>query len=167
MLNYLHRLAFVVKRPKKRLLKADAAKREAFIAAYGTLRTVAQDKGARTFFVDEAHFRADVDLRAKWVLRGEPALVDSTSPRLREKTSYYSDVCLEIGAVEAMSVTESCTAQTSVMFLQQLRTTYREPLIVILDNSPAHHGPEIREYLSTPDLNLPRWLYTSICSTEQ
>ena len=28
-LNYLHRLGFVLKRPKKRLVKADAAKREA------------------------------------------------------------------------------------------------------------------------------------------
>ena len=31
-LNYLHRLGFVLKRPKKRLLKADAAKRETFVA---------------------------------------------------------------------------------------------------------------------------------------
>ena len=31
-LNYLHRLGFAFKRPKKRLLKADGAKREAFVA---------------------------------------------------------------------------------------------------------------------------------------
>jgi transposase len=29
-----------------------------------------------------------------------------------------------------------------------------EPLIVILDNGPAHHGPEMRAYLATPDLKL-------------
>ena len=29
-----------------------------------------------------AHFRADAELRGKWVLRGEPALVDSSSPRV-------------------------------------------------------------------------------------
>ena len=33
-LNYLHRLGFVLKRPKKRFLKADEAKREAFVAVY-------------------------------------------------------------------------------------------------------------------------------------
>ena len=30
-LNYLHRLGFVLKRPKKRLVKADPARREAFV----------------------------------------------------------------------------------------------------------------------------------------
>jgi hypothetical protein len=79
--NYLHRLGFVLKRPKKRFLKADQEKREAFVKLYTTLRTEAEATSASIFFVDEVHFRADVDLRAKWVLKGEPALADSTSPR--------------------------------------------------------------------------------------
>ena len=33
-LNYLHRLEFALKRPKKRLLKADETKRKAFVAEY-------------------------------------------------------------------------------------------------------------------------------------
>ncbi len=152
--NYLRRLGFVVKRPRKRLLKADAAKRAAFVAAYAALRVEAQSTGAKILFVDEAHFRADVDLRTKWVLRGQPAFADSTSPRLGEKATYYSSVCLETGEVEAMSVTENCTAATSVTFLQQLRATGRKPLIVIWDNGPAHRGPELRTYLATPGLNL-------------
>jgi len=155
-LNYLHRLGFVLKRPKKRLVKASAEKRDAFVADYTVLRAEAQASGAKIFFVDEAHFRADVDLRAKWVLRGEPAWADSTSPRLGEKATYYSGVCLETGEVEYMAVTENCTAQTSVAFLQHLRGKHSQPLIVIWDNSPAHRGPEIREYLTTPDLKL--WL---------
>ena len=152
--DYLHRLGFVLKRPKKRLLKADAAKREAFVAAYSALRTEAQAKGATIIFADEAHFRADAQLRAEWVLRGEPALVDSTSPNLGEKATYYSGVCLETGAVDSMAVTENCTAETSVAFLQQLRTKHDGPLIVIWDNGPMHRGPAMRSYLSTPGLNL-------------
>jgi transposase len=153
-LNYLHRLGFVVKRPKKRLLKANVEKRAAFVVAYVALRAEAQAQGAKIFFVDEAHFRADVDLRAKWVLRGEPALVDSTSPRLAEKANYYSGVCLETGEVESMPVAGNTTAETSVLFLKQLRERHAEPLIAIWDNGPAHHGPEIRAYLVTPELNL-------------
>lgn len=152
--GYLHRLGFVVKRPKKRLLKADAAKRAAFVAAYAALRLEAEATRAIIIFVDEAHFRADVDLRAKWVLRGEPALADSTSPRYGEKATYYSGVCLETGMVDVMDVTESCTAETSVAFLKQLRAKYSGPLIVIWDNGPMHHGPAMREYLATPGLNL-------------
>ena len=37
-LTYLRRLGFAFKRPKKRLLKADEEKREAFVAAYAALR---------------------------------------------------------------------------------------------------------------------------------
>lgn len=153
-LNYLHRLGFVVKRPKKRLLKADAEQRAAFVAAYVALCSEAQAKGAKFFFVDEAHFRADVELRGKWVLRGTPAVVDTTSPRLGEKATYYSAVCLETGEVEVMAVLGNTNAATSVAFLKQLREKHSEPLIVIWDNGPAHRGPEIREYLSTPALNL-------------
>ena len=153
-LNYLHRLGFVVKRPKKRLLKAKAEKREAFGVAYVTLRKEAQAQGAKIFFVDEAHFRADVELRAKWVLRGEPALVDTNSPKFGEKATYYSAVCLETGEVAAMSVLGNTNAETSVAFLKQLREQHPEPLIVIWDNGPSHHGPEIRKYLMTPQLNL-------------
>ena len=87
-LNYLHRphrLGFVLKRPKKRLLKADETKREAFVAEYAARWDEAQRTGARTgartFFADEAHFRADSELRGKWVPRGKPALVQSTGPR--------------------------------------------------------------------------------------
>lgn len=153
-LNYLHRLGFVLKRPKKRLLKADAAKRAAFVALYALLRVEAAAMGAKIFFVDEAHFRADADLRGKWVLRGEPALVDSTSPRLGEKATYYSAICLETGEVEEMEPDGNCTAETTAAFLRQLRRNHPEPLIVIWDNGPAHRGEPIRELLATPDLKL-------------
>lgn len=153
-LNYLHRLGFVLKRPKKHLLKADEEKREAFVVFYAQLRAEAEARGAKIFFVDEAHFRADADLRGKWVLRGEPALVDSILPSRTEKVTYYSAVCLETGEVETMEVTENCTAETSTAFLRQLGEKHSELLIVVWDNAPAHHGEAIRTYLSTPDLNL-------------
>jgi transposase len=153
-LNYLHRLGFVLKRPKKRLLKADALKREAFAALYVALRAEAKARGALIFFVDEAIFRADADLRGKWVLKGESALVDSTSPRHSEKACYYSGVCLETGEVATMDVEETCTAETSTAFLKQLRERHSEPLIVVWDNGPAHGGEALRTYLTTPNLNL-------------
>jgi transposase len=153
-LNYLHRLGFVLKRPKKRLLKADATKRAAFVALYAALREEAARTGAKIFFADEAFFRADADLRGKWVLKGEPALVDSTSPSLKEKVVYYSAVCLETGEVEEREVEGNCTAETSAAFLRQLRANHPEALIVIWDNGPAHHGEPLRAFLATPDLRL-------------
>ena len=153
-LNWLHRLGFAFKRPKKRLLKADEGKREAFVAEHAALREEAGRTGARIFFADEAHFRADAELRGKWVPRGEAALVDSTSPRYGEKASYYSAVCLETGEVEWMELQGNSNAGTSVDFLKQLRGKHPEPMRVIWDNAPAHRGEAMREYLRTPGLEL-------------
>ena len=153
-LNWLHRLGFVLKRPKKRLVKADEARREAFVAEYAALACEAQETGEKIFFVDEAHFRADAELRGKWALKGEPALVDSTSPRRGEKASYYSAVCLETGEVEWMELEGNSNSGTSAAFLEQLRERYGGRLNVIWDNAPAHRGPAMRSYLETPGLNL-------------
>ena len=153
-LRYLHRLGFVYKRPKKRLLKADEAQRAAFVEQYAALLSEAQALGAKIFFIDEAHFRADADLRGKWVLKGEPALVDSTSPRWGEKASYYSAVCLETGEVAYMELLGNSTAETGVAFLRQVRASHPGPLLVIWDNGPAHGGAALRAYLATPDLDL-------------
>ena len=79
-LNYLHRLGFVLKRPKKRLRKADPVRRAAFVGEYAALTAAARQTGVKIFFADEAHFRADGDLRGKWVLKGEPALVGLHQP---------------------------------------------------------------------------------------
>ena len=130
-LNYLHRLGFVLKRPKKRLVKADPVRREAFVSEYAALTAAARRTGVKIFFADEAHFRADADLRGKWVLKGEPALVDSTSPRRGEKASYYSAVCLETGEVEVMELEGNSNSATSAAFLRQtegaaLRTADRD-----------------------------------------
>jgi hypothetical protein len=153
-LHYLHRLGFVVRRPKKRLLKAAAAKRAAFVREYAALRVVARRTGAKIFFADEAHFSADADLRRTWVLKGEPALVGSTSPRWGEKASYSSAVCVKTGEVADLALAGNSSAATSAAFLRPLRANSPEPLIVIWDNAPAHSGEPIRAYLAAPDLRL-------------
>ena len=124
------------------------------MAEYAALWEEAQRTEARIFFADEAHFRADAELRGKWVLKGEPALVDSSSPRYGEKASYYSAVCLETGEVEWMELEGNSNAGTSETFLRQLRERHLGPLNVIWDNAPAHRGEALREYLRTPCLGL-------------
>ena len=82
-----------VKDLRRRMILAPTPReREAFVADYTVLWEEAQGTGARIFFADETHFRADAELRGKWVLRGEPALVDSSSPKYGEKASYYGSI---------------------------------------------------------------------------
>jgi transposase len=153
-LNSLHRLGFVVKRPKQRLLKADGAKRAAFVGEYAARRRAARATGTKHLFVDEAHFSADADLRGRWVLKGEPALVDSTSPRWGEKASYYGAVCVETGEVTAMPLDGNSSAATSAAFLRHVRARHTGPLVVFWDNAPAHSGDALRAFLTTPALRL-------------
>ena len=154
MSNCLHRLGFAFERPRKRLLKADVEEREAFVAEYAVLVEEAHGTGGKIFFADEAHFRADAELRVKWLLRGEPALVDSSSPRYGEKASYYSAVCLETGEAEWMELDGNSNSKTSAAFLEQLRERHGGRLNVIWDNAPAHRGEGVRELLRRQGLNL-------------
>ena len=80
---------------------------------------------------------ADAELRGKWVLRGEPALVDSSNPRYGEGASYYAAVCLETGEVEWMELEGNSNSETSAVFLRQLRPRQAGPLNVIWGNAPA------------------------------
>ena len=124
------------------------------MAEYAALREEVSRTGGRIFFADEAHFRADAELRGKWVLKGEPALVDSSSPSYGEKASYYSAVCFETGEVEWMELEGNSNSETSVAFLKHLSQKHPGPLKVIWDNAPAHRGDAVREYLRTPGLEL-------------
>ena len=155
-LNWLHRLGFAFKRPKKRLPKEDEAKRERQVAEYTALWDEPGRTGAKIFFADEAHFWADEELRGKWVLRGQPALVDSSCPRHGEKANYYSAVCLETGEVEWMELERNSNGESSVDFLERLQERHGELLNVISDNAPAHRSPVMRSYPETHGLNL--WL---------
>ena len=124
------------------------------MAEYAVVVDKARRSGGKIIFADEAHFRADAELQGKWVLRGGPTLVDSTSPRLGGKAGYYSAVCLETGEVEWMGLEGNSNGQSSVAFLSHLRQGHPGPLKVIWDNAPAHRGEAMREYLRTPGLGL-------------
>ena len=138
-LNYLHRLGFVLKRPKKRLLKAKDEERKAFIIQYSQIREEAERIGAKIFFVDEAHFRADADLRGKWVLKGEPALVDSTSPSVgREAPATTREFVWRVGRwiSHGNSWKQQCR-DLHRLFTAAYEKTITGPLVVIWDNGPA------------------------------
>lgn len=81
---------------------------------------------------------------------GEPALVDSTSPRWGQQASYSSAVGVETGEVEWMELDGNRTAETSVAILRQLRAAHAVLVIV----GPAHGGKPLRDYRTTPDPRL-------------
>ncbi len=74
------------------------------------------------------------------MLKWEPALVGSTSPRRAERVSYYSAMCLEPGEVEMMELEGNSNSETSAAFVRSAtggRERHAEPRTVIWDDSPA------------------------------
>ena len=146
-LNYLRRLGFSFKRPKKRLLKADVEKREVFVAEYAALSDEARS----------GHWGQDSSLTRPTFVRTPTAgrcvgagLGGLEQPALWRKGQLL--FVLETGEV-GMDGTE-----------QQLRNIVSLPGTVAgeaqrssepdWDNAPAHRGEAVREYLRTPGLNL-------------
>ena len=105
--NYLHRLGFVLKRPKKRLLAKDE---EPFVLQYSQIREEAGVEPRSSSWMNPPSGRCRPARQM-----GTP-LVDSTRVG-REGWG----VCLETGEVEAMEIAGNSNAETSTAFLQQLR----------------------------------------------
>ena len=146
-LNWLHRLEFTFKRPKKRLLKADAKKREAFVAEYAALTEGAQGTGARIFFADEAHFRADAEMRGKWVLKGEPHWWTRPARDTERRPAIIRRCAWRLAKWSGWNWRATATPGPRRPFLAQLCQRHPGPLRVIWDNAPAHSGEAVREYL--------------------
>ena len=120
-LNYLHRLGFAFKRPKKRLLKADTEKRESFVAELR--RHVGGGPAVRG--QDILRRRGPTSVRTPSAgqvgVAGRASLGGLEQPALRRKGSYYSAVCLETGEVDWMELEGNSNSGTSAAFLDRLR----------------------------------------------
>ena len=110
--------------------------------------------GAKVFCVDEAHFRADADLRGKMGAqrRASPGGLDQ--PALGRKGQLLFGGVPGNRRVEWLELEGNSNSATSAAFLRQLREQHAGPLTVIWDNSPAHRGDVLRAYLATPGLRL-------------
>ena len=153
-LNYLHRLGFVLKRPKKRLLKAKDEARE-------SLRPPVQPNprgGPREWGQNLLRRRSPLSGRCR--SEGEMG----AQGRAGAGGLYQSSVGREgLLLLESLlggwgggshEIAGNSNAETSTAFLRQLREKHPGPLVVIWDNGPAHRGAAIRSYLTTPDLQL-------------
>ena len=131
------------------------------MAEYAALREEAQGTGAKIFFVDPTHFRADAELLGKWVLKGgRPWWTRPFPNTVRRPAIALRCAWRRAGARPR----ESGGGMDGTGGEQQLRRPgclppaaegkAPGPLRVIWDNAPAHRGESLRKYLSTPGLGL-------------
>ena len=153
-LNYLHRLRFAFKCPKKRLTKADDAKQEAFVAEYAALLDEAGRTGGKIFFADGAHFRADAELRGKWTLKGEPPWRIQPVPVVARRPATIRQCAWRPARWNRWDWAGIATAKAPWLSC----TSYARSILglckVIWNNAPTHSGEAPREYLRTSGLGL-------------
>ena len=153
--SWLNCLGFALKRPKKRLVKADEAKREAFVVEYATLYEEARRTGAKIFFAGEAHFRAAVPGRALYTSRclsiGRWSSVVGGLDCRRHGEGYSPNPLSLEGEGGSFKITGVPLTKPP-----ETERCQRRPgqLNVIWDNAPTHRGGAVREYLGTPGLGL-------------
>jgi len=85
----LHRLKLSWKKAKKLLGRANPERRQAFIEQLQGVLDGAQRDRHLLVYVDEAHIHQDADLGYGWAERGQRLWVNSSSPGLSARISFY------------------------------------------------------------------------------
>ena len=143
--RYLHRLGFVLKRPRKKFSKADEQAQKAFAQELETLET-ARWAHSVTVWIDEGHIYQDALLRWMWCQRGQEALVESNSPG-KKKLSFYVAVVRPLGQIISLQV-KTFNGENTARFLKKIRAKlsgYR--IDGVLDQASHHKGEVVREAL--------------------
>ena len=152
-LRYMRTLGFRKKLPRKHFKKGDPKQQRAFAEEVTTLEQH-RSPHSQTVWVDEGQIWCDALLRWMWCLKGEDALVDSSSPSLREKICFYVAVVRPMGLV-ITSIVDWFDQETTALFLDKIRATLPGWRIDLLwDGSKYHQGEIVTEALDQNRVHL-------------
>jgi len=135
-INYIHRLGFSRKRPRKKLKKGDPKAQKKFAKE---LQEIEKNRCPHsvTVYADEGQIWQDAKPALMWAPIGEPAEIPSSSPG-KKKIGFMSAVCRPIGLV-ITKLTEKFNSSTTIDFIQRIRKRlagYRIDLV--WDNASYH-----------------------------
>jgi transposase len=113
---------------------------------YPAIARDARARGAQIYFWDESGFRADAVQGRTWGVKGKTPEV--RVPGQRQSVSAASAVTAK-GAFWFITYKGALDAERFVGFLTKLMRHRKKPLVLILDNLPAHKGPKVRAYVQS------------------
>jgi len=150
----LHRLKLSWKKAKKLLGRACPERRQAFIEQLQDVLTGAQRDRHLVVYVDEAHIHQDADLGDGWAERGQRFWVNSSSPGLSARISFYGLYLYNEGQVRLWP-SPRANGDHTIAVLQRLRAEFPdEALIVFWDGAPYHRAKAVREAASALNIRL-------------
>jgi transposase len=150
----LHRLKLSWKKAKKLLGRADPERRHAFIEQLQGVLDGAQHDRHLLVYVDEAHIHQDADLGSGWAERGQRFWVNSSSPGLSARISFYGLYLSNEGQVRLWPYPRA-NGEHTIEVLRRLRAEFPdEALIVLWDGAPYHRAQAVREAARALDITL-------------
>jgi transposase len=150
----LHRLKLSWKKAKKLLGRADPERRQAFVERLQSLLDGAQRDQHLLVYLDEAHIHQDADLGYGWAERGQRFWVNSSSPGLSARVSFYGLYLYNEGQVWLWPYPRA-NGDHTMDVLRRLRAEVpAHPLIVLWDGAPYHRAKAVQEVATTLGIEL-------------
>ena len=153
VLDLLHRLGFVYKRPKVIPGKADAQKQQEFLNNELQPAINSASDEAPLYFADGVHPTHNIQPQYGWILKGKDKEIRSNTGR--QRININGALCYH--TMNVIYREDSTINRVSTLnLLKQIRTAHdaRIQIRVVLDNAPYNKVSEVREYASANNINL-------------
>lgn len=150
----LHAQGLSYKKGKKLLARAKPAARAAFLARMRAVLAASWAADEVIVYVDEAHIHQDADLGYGWAPRGARLWVNTRSPGLSKRVTFYGAYVWTTRRVHIWSFPRANTDHTATV-LRRLRARYPgRPLRVIWDGASYHRSRRLRTLAATLGITL-------------
>src|SRR5215213_7528434 len=127
----LHRRKLSWKKAKKLLGRADPERRQAFVERLQGVLDGAQRDRHLLVYMDEAHIHQDADLGYGWAERGQRFWVNSSSPGLSARISFYGLYLYNEGQVRLWP-SPRANGDHTIAVLQRLRAAFPDAALIVL-----------------------------------
>jgi transposase len=134
----LHGMKMSWKKAKKLLAKADPVRREAFLIELRPMLQTAWEQGELIVYIDEAHIHQDADLGYGWSPVGEPIWVNSRSPGLSKRVTFYGLYVWTTAETHIWPAPRGNQEHT-ISMLKRLRETYPDRRIRVIWDGASYH----------------------------
>lgn len=143
----LAQLELTPQKPLRRAYERDPVKIQRWLEeTFPKLKQRARQHGAKIFFLDEAGFSSEPNLRRTYGLRGETPVVKTSGQR--QKVNVISAVSAQ-GAFWCQVYTHTLKQGVFIEFLKDFLTGRRHKVFLVLDSHPAHIANSVKEYVQS------------------
>ena len=153
----LRRARLSWKKAKKLLSRANTAQRQAFLDQLKPLLEEASTSDdTLVVYMDEAHIHQDTDLGYGWSVQGERLFVNSTTPGLSEKVSFYGTYIYNESQVRIWPY-PCANGEHTADVLRRLREEFPTKAIrLIWDGAPYHRSEFVQKAAASQNIELIR-----------